>query len=895
MSAEAWIIRDDAVRSAEEANLHQLGGKAAALARLASIALDFAAELPRWIVVTPQACCASASAELQAQWASGIAGDLSQLRPTPAVTLDLAAALESLGPAPWGFAVRSSAVDEDGAAHAFAGQLDSYLGVRSDRVCARVADVWRSGFSERLRAYRRSIGLPPPLHPPAVLIQTMLAPRASGIAFAIDPQSGRRSLAVIAAVRGLGHELAAGTSDADHWWVDRDDVIREQRSASQAAAWIPDPESPTGIRQTTTPARGATEPALSADEVRRVARLVRAVSRLAGRPQDIEWAYVDQRLMLLQARPITALTQLADPDAPLLLWDNSNIVESYRGVTTPLTFSFARAVYEGAYRQFCRLLAVPQAVINRQALVFARMLGLIQGRVYYNLLNWYRLLAMLPGFHANRSFMEQMMGVREALPPDLIAEIERAGLGVRFADRLQLLRATLRIADHHRRLPATIKAFQLRLDRALAASSNSLETLRLDELVARYRALEAALLRHWDAPLINDFLAMIFFGMLRRLCQRWCGDTGDRLHNDLIAGGGDIISAEPAQRIREMAALATANHSLVDQLCDGDVPTARRALQADQALAPKFADYLERFGDRCLEELKLESSTLTDDATPLLRAIGHAALRQREGTLPQHGSSASQRRAVEQQAFAPLAWWQRWLFRWVLHHARARVRDRENLRFERTRLFGRVRRLFLEIGRRLAETNVLSRTDDVFYLTVEELLGYGEGATVNVELAPLVAARRSEFERYHTQPDPPERFMTRGTVPLSQPQPTASPPDAGEEVLQGVGCYPGRVRGIARVIRSPRDASLHSGEILVAQTTDPGWIMLFPLAAGVLVERGSLLSHSAIVARELGIPTVVAIPRLTQRVASGDLVELDGELGRARVLNHATAVPAEHA
>jgi phosphoenolpyruvate synthase/pyruvate phosphate dikinase len=87
------------------------------------------------------------------------------------------------------------------------------------------------------------------------------------------------------------------------------------------------------------------------------------------------------------------------------------------------------------------------------------------------------------------------------------------------------------------------------------------------------------------------------------------------------------------------------------------------------------------------------------------------------------------------------------------------------------------------------------------------------------------------------------------------------------------------VRGPARVVVDPRNTELRRGEILVAERTDPGWVLLFPLAAGLLVERGSLLSHSAIVARELGLPTVVSVEGVTRWLKDGDWVELDGANG----------------
>ena len=145
------------------------------------------------------------------------------------------------------------------------------------------------------------------------------------------------------------------------------------------------------------PPEDANRAALTDDEVRAVAALARRVGHVFGRPQDIEWAIEDGALYLLQARPITALSEGVDPDGVRCLWDNSNIVESYAGVTSALTFSFARRAYEEVYRQFCRLMRVPAGKIAAHDGTFRCMLGLIGGRVYYNLLSWYRVLALLPG------------------------------------------------------------------------------------------------------------------------------------------------------------------------------------------------------------------------------------------------------------------------------------------------------------------------------------------------------------------------------------------------------------------------------------------------------------------------------------------------------------------
>ena len=390
--------------------------------------------IPAWFVVRPEAFLDSLTAEQRKILDS--AGDITEvrrilddLRPAPAVTAELSTALAELCPDGAPVAVRSSASDEDGTQHSFAGQLDTFLFVPAADVPAKVAAVWRSGFSDRILAYRREHHLGPTPRPPAVLVQRMVPADAAGVAFGADPVSGRRRLAVVSAVYGLGTALVSGDADADTYHVDRDGTIVTRAVADKLVAHRPAPGQGEGVAAAAVPPEQARLPALNDDQVRAVAELARRTGRHFGRPQDIEWAIEGGKLFLLQSRPITSLERTADPDGVVNIWDDSNIAESYNGVTTPLTFSFARRAYEEVYRQFCRMLSVPESKITASANVFRHMLGLIQGRIYYNLLNWYRLIALLPGYQANRGFMEQMMGVKEKLPDHLVGGRDVLHLG----------------------------------------------------------------------------------------------------------------------------------------------------------------------------------------------------------------------------------------------------------------------------------------------------------------------------------------------------------------------------------------------------------------------------------------------------------------------------------
>lgn len=302
-----------------------------------------------------------------------------------------------------------------------------------------------------------------------------------------------------------------------------------------------------------------------------------------------------------------------------------------------------------------------------------------------------------------------------------------------------------------------------------------------------------------------------------------------------------------------------------------------------------FDAYIARFGDRCTEELKLESITLHEDPRQLLSAVAAAARADPRADRTLNPADDTDlrmralfaRRPVKRRIASRLTAW-----------AKARVRDRENLRFERTRLFGRVRRIVRASGRRLTEAGLLNAETDVFLLTVEEWLGAVEGGVPDRGLKVLVDLRRAEQDQDMARADPPERLTIRGgfLIGLAGAEATAVVDDGDPSgaVQTGQACCAGVVTARVRVVSDPRVEALEAGEILVARHTDPGWIAVFANASGVIAERGSLLSHSAIVAREMGVPCVVALKGVTQWLKTGDLVRLDGGTGRVEKLESAS-------
>ena len=297
--------------------------------------------------------------------------------------------------------------------------------------------------------------------------------------------------------------------------------------------------------------------------------------------------------------------------------------------------------------------------------------------------------------------------------------------------------------------------------------------------------------------------------------------------------------------------------------------------------------YIYRWGDRSVGELKLETRTYHQHPEWYIAILKSYVL---QGITKVVAGKTNIREEAElivrNQLSNSLI--KKWVFNHILRKARYFVSNRENLRYERTRGFGMVRNIFLAIGDKLFAEQVISSPRDVFWLTQNEIFDHIKGTAVTTNLQNLVLLRKQEYDAFEKTPTA-ERIVTYGSVNIGNSfKPTASAQDTnGIEMLKGLGCCAGVVRAKVRVVNHPSEVPGMEGDILVTSSTDPGWVTLFPTCSGILVERGSLLSHSAIVSREMGIPCVVGITELLQHLKTGDEVEMNGSTGEVKLLEKA--------
>ncbi len=792
------------------------------------------------------------------------------------------------------FAVRSSAPDEDSDHFSFAGQFESYLYVTKEELAEKVKKVWHSAFSERVKSYRRNNQLPESSGL-SVIIQKMADAEVSGVAFGLNPVNGNRQEKLISSVYGLGEGLVSGQLNSDNFILGNGKI--QAQIVQKTHRFVLDNRQGSGLKKAEVEKAKQNLPSLHNSHLRELSTILDQLHHLFGKPQDIEFAVREEKIYLLQTRPVTGAPLPAGcsrqvsgkevrQEGEYILWDNSNIIESYPGVTTPLTFSFISKSYEQAYKTFSSYLGVDDEVIRQNERVFANTLGLINGRVYYNLKSWYQMLAMLPGYSINARFMEKMLGVKERFDIPETYRLSPAKAWWRIG------KMATQMYSRYRSLPGRRKAFMELLHQTIGTYKQiDFGIKNAHELMQLYLDFEKTLLNEWKAPLLNDFFAMIWFGLLQKRCEKYGISKNPNIHNDLLCGSSDIISTQPIYRGIALATLISADPELKNMFLSLDENTIWQELSQEQEhsrytpLKKEIDRYINDFGERCIGELKLESISYTREPARFIKIL-KAYVEQGLTTASTSGKVEEElRRNAERELSNALKFkpYKRRKLKSTLQKARELVSARENLRFERTRAFGIVREIFTHMGQSFYKGGSIDNPRDIFYLTKEEIFSYIEGTAVSQNIKGLIALRKAEYENYRQQSAPAERFATYGVVYQGNDFFNTGH-EAPEGVLKGTGCCPGRVRAKVIVITDPAQASSPGGHILVTSSTDPGWVPLFPGAAGIIVERGSLLSHSAIVSREMGIPCIVSVTGLLKSLTTGDEIEMDGSTGEIKII-----------
>ncbi|GII04649.1 PEP/pyruvate-binding domain-containing protein [Planobispora takensis] len=834
-------------------------------------------------------------AELAA-WAADAATRLSSAVPPGPLAAELHEAATALAGEHGLLAVRAcvvadaDGVGEDGVSDAFAGMTESYLYVRPEDVSRRVVQCWASGFTPQSILYRVRRGLSVGSVRLAVGVQVMVPGVRSFVAFSRDPRTGEAAC-VIAAAHGIGEGVVQERADVDHFFVDTASG-RIKSEVVVKRVMMTGGDGDEGPAPRPVPAEQAEQPVLTDGEVRRVSDLATEVEAFFGLPQDIEGTITpDGAVHLVQARPVVFADR---PEGPAVRWSNHNITESFPGLSGALTYSQARAFYRLIFRDLYRRMGVPDRRLRALEHHLNRMVGLVDGRVYYRLDAWLALHGQIPGFPLVRRWWERSMGIGGDHRPSA-------------SDKIRALFSVPGLVARAARRPGEARDFLRWWDRVVDQSTG-MDEWTPERLIAFYRWLWAEAGRRWGVTLVNSFFLLVWTTLTSAALRRWVTDDEQRLLGGLLTGGRENRSLLGVRSAIALAELVCGRPELAGRIrsCDGEGDSAEK-IWADVVsgrygaeIARAAATHLHRYGDRALHDLKLEEPSPRQRPSMIIEMIKpmvHGGLTVAGSRAKELAARAEAERELRERCPGTV---RLLVVRALVTGLRRAVKTREDTRYCRSQLFGLTRQVMWRLGDLLAEAGRLDRGRDVVDLTVEEVLGAYDGTLVDADLRSLVRARREERSAAAERPDPGVELTTPLNRPMpggplyaggpagARPGPPAPEPATVAGDLQGLPSSNGVVRGEARVVLDPSVSPESCRDrIIVAKETDPGWLFLMMAARGMVVERGTLLSHTAITGRLLGIPTVVSVPGATTLIKDGALVEVDGAEGRVRVLTAA--------
>ena len=809
------------------------------------------------------------------------------------------------------FAVRSNFSAEDSGEHSFAGQFLTRLNVKREKVEEAVQEVFASYAgsldykekanrgkeeycsqkqgkaeqgkaeqekAEQKKAEQRKVES----SAETVLIQEMLFPEKSGVLFTKNPK-GILSEMVAVLGQGLGDKVVEDQENVLTYHYFPGECLYLE---GQGAGFSPEKEEEKSKSLASEGRRQKSQSlGLEEEELKRLFTLGERIEQLFQKPMDIEFAIEKGKIYILQAREITTL----DMHLPIRILDNSNISESFPGICLPLSVSFAKEMYSGIFASLGRRFLGKKVSSYKE--LFQQMVGEFSGRMYYEISSWYDILCLLPFSKKIIPIWQGMLGVSNE--------------EINFSRKKPSFFLKCRIAVlfcyyffvSQRKMKELDKFFQ---ERYALYSKRVDEEEEAQALYRIFREMKEDLLREWDITLLNDMVSFI---------------------STHLYGKKTAFSLETMKPVRALSDLKTV--------------ARKHGLDSEEYRMEKKS-YISAYGDRIVGELKLETRTYrtneelldrwildsleTENAEKSELPAAEQSMQKAYGEKDSFETDSIESDSAEKDGEEPSRSEKsseakpRKSFLYLL--AESSCNNREISRLHRTRCFGLMRSIVDKIGEKTIGF-------DVYYLSLEELKEMlFSGKDFSLKIAREKELRKA-YERLpvlsrvkllgKVDRDPLageiavlnyESFKEKGNIKgqigkpgkdgkISKAGQIGQMEKAGKEdgdsaprVFFGRGVSKGIFRGDVLKIKSLQELSVAEakGKILLSYSTDPGWFPYLNMAEGLITERGSLLSHSAILARELEKPAVVNIPNIMEELQSGDLVEIDGDLGICSVI-----------
>ena len=734
-------------------------------------------------------------------------------------------------------AVRSSAMSEDGTSATFAGQFETFLGLETfEEILGGIRKCIGAADSARIKSYTENIKKDSDTRI-SVIVQNMVPAKSAGVIFSVNPVNQRRDMIMINAVAGLGEALVSGQRDAHHYEL--------YRSGSNIAAEA-----------------GKNGHLLNPALLKELHSVTLKVEAHYNHPVDLEWAVDhDNHLHWLQVRPVTTLDSVHYNELDTVkgagtdVWTLGNIGEMMPGVVTPLTYSVsAEAIDYGM-----TMLADKVRAFRLRDRTTPRYIQMFYNRLFINMSS----LMDYP----KHVWMNKAGDVQFALCgktiPELTASAE-VNLPVRVVNFIRQVINTSRGGKHLRAMVSLEAGFTVDESLPVAELHAALVKARHD--------LGVGFGHHLGTSAQSGTLYSAFLRIMTS-DKRAPGPEDHHIATMMLLNIPEIESADAVKSLEKFAMLIIGNRQFASQFTGTSTEAALEMIISNSSpeITKQFHRFLERHGHRCVRESELREKTWADDPVRLIHSL---RTRVRAGEICHEHTGNN---IDTKQALSHLPPVKRLILQNLVPVARRAVANREITKALSIKMVDKMRKGYNALSRKLVEQGLLADTDQVFFLTHEELGLLITGREGNwTMVADKRRAILSEMEN-----------LEFDEVNFGIPEPLNRQEEfvAADGQLKGIPVSRGVAEGPARIVNSLAEADkLRQGEIMVASFTDIGWTPYFSIIAGLITEIGSPLSHGAVVAREYGIPAVVGAKGAKSFLKNGDRIRLDGDKGIVEII-----------
>ena len=743
------------------------------------------------------------------------------------------------------WAVRSSADVEDGDKKSFAGQFLTRINILTKDLYDAIVEVIKS-FNKNDSYSKGVVEF-------TIVIQKMIQPDYSGVFFTKDPIKPYSQNSILSIIPGLGEELVSGREDGLSIEFEGDKSICNSKNTNiKGKKWFG------GKNEVFYRLKDDVLKDLNPFYPEILSKSVTLEQRIK-RPLDFEFVISGGELFWLQVRSITTrkIKEI------IQVWDNTSIEANFSGVTLPLTTSFLKHTYYKAYKFGALKIGFSKNVIVENEHLLTNMCDEIDGGLYYNVTAWQNLIYHLPFGKKISQSLPKIWGMDEV-------KLESPNITNSFFTKGRIF---FRLFNGLFSEKKNKKRYLMAFDNIVQLfNDNYFFKGDKQQIIDKYLEMEHQLASNWLAPLVNGLHTIINFSILKRLLKKSrIVDKYPNYINDIHLAEGEVISVKIVQSFQDILIEGRKQPEILELILITDVEQLYKEIEVK---FPNYSflikEYIRKYGNRTNSgELKMETISYKTNPNGFMKYmkenIGFSLKGKSERKYFDYNKTIDQ--------LYPKWNLKRFLLKFFTRKSIDRMKARENYRFMRVEIFAISRMIFLEIGERLVTEKKIDTQRDVLFLRMNELF---QSSSFNFK--SLVDERKEYFENLTMI-----KRSNRYVFVQDRFFPIHDESIIHDEELKGISCCSGKVRAKVRIIDEQTDLKEDfSNCILIAHFFEPGWISIFNQAKGIISERGNLLSHTAIICRELNIPSIIGMKGVVHSMDNGDYIEMDGSLGTVK-------------